>query len=514
MGKVARATMGLMFVTILAKILGFIREIVLASVYGASMFSDAYLTAMNIPTVIFATIGAALGTTFIPIYFDIKSCCGEKKALNFTNNVFNIIIVICILLASIGFLFTEQIVKIFAIGFEGDVLNVTVNFTRILIAGIVGTGLSYIMTSYLQIKNNFIIPGLISVPRNIIIIISIILSIRYGPYTMVWGTLLGLLTDFLFQLPFAFKLGYRYKLHIDLKDKYLKKTIFLLGPVFIGVAVNQVNTMIDRTLASTLAEGSISALNYSNKLNGFIMALFIMSVTSVIYPVLSQLCSQDNKEKFNSIVVNSINSIILLIIPISIGAIVLSTPIVKLLFERGAFDGRATNMTSVALIMYSIGTTAIGVRLILEKVFYSLKDTKTPMINSVISMIINVIINLILIKHLKLAGLALGTSISSIVCTYLLFKSLESKIGNFGQDKILQTIIKSLSSSILMGVTVKILYVILSTNMGKSIIQQILILTIVTIVGFIVYVTLIYLLKVEEINDIKSFINSKLKNKY
>ena len=411
MSKVAKATIGLMLATAIAKGLGFGRELVLASSYGVSMYSDAYLTAMNIPVVIFAIIGITLATVLIPLYFEVNNELGEINALKFTNNVFNIVIVLCILLAIIGVVFTEQLVKIFAVGFEGETLNIAIHFTRITIMSIVFTGLSYIMTAYLQIKNNFTIPGLASVPKNIIIIVSIILSVKYNPYIMIWGTLIGIATEFIFQLPFAIKSGYKYQLYINIKDKYIKKMSWLIGPVLIGVAVNQINTMVDRTLASTLVEGSISALNYANKLNGFVMALFITSVGAVIYPMLSKLSSEDNKEKFISSVVQSINSIILLVIPISIGAIVLATPIVKLLFQRGEFDARATSMTAIALIMYSIGMVAFGLRDIIGKVFYALKDTKTPMINGAIAIIMNIVLNIILVKYLQLAGLALSTSI-------------------------------------------------------------------------------------------------------
>lgn len=164
----------------------------------------------------------------------------------------------------------------------------------------------------------------------------------------------------------------------------------------IGVAVNQINAMVDRTLASTLVEGSISALNYANKLNGFVLTLFITSVALVIYPLLSRLSSEDNTRKFTESVVTSINSVVLLVMPVSVGAIVLATLIVKMLFERGEFDERATNMTSVALVMYPIVMVAFGLRDILGKIFYSLQDTKTPMINGVIAMVLNIILNVFL----------------------------------------------------------------------------------------------------------------------
>lgn len=510
MSKIAKATITLMVATIIAKVLGFGRELVLASSYGASMYSDAYLTAMNIPVVLFTIIGTTLGTVLIPMYFEVNSELGEKKALNFTNNVFNTVIAMCIVLAILGFIFTEPLVKVFAMGFEGQTLKIAIDFTRITIIGIVFTGLSYVMTAYLQIKNNFTVPGLISVPKNIIIITSIILSVKYNPYIMIWGTLLGIATEFLFQLPFAIKSGYKYQPYINIKDKYIKKMSWLIGPVLIGVAVNQINTMIDRTLASTLVEGSISALNYANKLNGFVMAMFITSVAAVIYPMLSKLSSEDNKEKFTSSVVQSINSVILLVIPISVGAIVLATPIVKLLFQRGEFDARATSMTAIALIMYSIGMVAFGLRDILGKVFYALQDTKTPMINGAIAMIMNIVLNIILVKYLQLAGLALATSISAIVCIFLLFGSLKKKIGYFGQDKIMKTTIKSMVSAVIMGVVTYFAYDIVSNLLGIGFIKEAVSLVISVAIGAITYGILVVVLKVDEINIMTDMVKKKL----
>lgn len=511
MSKAAKATICLILATIVAKILGFVRELILASSYGASMYSDAYLTAMNIPVVIFAIIGATLSTVFIPMYFEVSSEQGKKNALKFTNNILNIVIVLCILLAIVGLVFAEQLVKIFAIGFEGRTLEVAVDFTRVTIIGIVFTGLSYVMTSYLQIKDSFTIPGLASVPKNIIIIVSIILSAKYNPYIMIWGTLLGIATEFLFQLPFAIKNEYKYQLYINIKDKHIKKTACLIGPVLIGVAVNQINLLIDRTLASTLAEGSISALNYANKLNGFVMALFITSVGAVIYPMLSKISSEDNKEKFTTSVVQAINGVILLVIPISVGSIVLATPIVRVLFERGEFDDRATSMTAIALVMYSLGMVAFGLRDILGKVFYAIQDTKTPMKNGIIAMIMNIVLNVILVKYLQLAGLALATSISAIVSIFLLFNSLNRKIGYFGQDRIVKATIKSIIAAIAMGLITYIGYASLSYYLGNGFIYDVISLFGAIILGAIVYGVLIIILKVQEVVVITDGIRKKLK---
>lgn len=514
MSNIAKSTFLLMLATMLAKILGFAREITLMYTYGTSAYSDVYITAMNIPLALFSSIGAALVTTFIPIYHESLQDGGEKNAYKFTNNILNIVLILSIVLSIIGYVFAEPLVKLFAMKFEGEKLLLTVQFVRIMMPGILFIGMSNIMVSYLQIKDSFTIPGLIALPNNIIIIVSIIISyITKNLYILAIGSLIGMISQFVFLIPFAIKKGYKFKLIFNLRDKYFKKMIFLVGPVFIGVAVNQINVMVDRSLASSFGDGIISALNSANRLNLFVTGLFISTIGAVIYPTLSKLSTNNNREEFSEAIVKSLNSIILLILPITIGAIVLATPIVKVLFERGAFDDRSTQLTSTALIFYSIGMIGFGLRDILSKVFYSIKDTKTPMINGIIAMILNVILNFILVRVMGYAGLALATSLSAIICTIFLFMSLHKKIGYFGQDRILKTTFKSMISTIIMGLVTLKLYEFLFDNIGRGSIETIVSLVCSVIIGVIIYGLLIFLLKVEEVNLIIDIVKKRLKQR-
>lgn len=508
MSKVAKATIGLMFVTILSKILGFGRELVLASMYGTSAYSDAYLVAMNIPNVLFAAIGAALATTLIPLYYELQKD-GEETAIKFINNILNIVVIISIIIAVFCFIYAPSVVKLFAVGFKGETLRLAVIFTRIMIFSIIFIGLNNIMTSLLQIKNNFIIPGLVGIPLNIIIIISIVLSSNIHPYILPIGTLVAIASQFIFQIPWVKKVGYRYEPYINIKDQHIKKVLFLVCPVFLGVAVNQVNAIVDRTLASTLIEGSISALNYADKLNGFVTALFITSIISVIYPKLSKTISENNNKEFVNSIIKSMNIVIILIIPISVGAIVLAEPIVKVLFERGAFDGSAVSMTAIALSCYAIGMIGFGLRDVIGRVFYSLQDTKTPMINGAISMIINVVLNIILVKYLGIAGLAIATSISAIICVLALLISLSKKIGYFGQDKILKVFLKSMFAAIIMGISIVFLYRFIS-GFGSGFIYEVIILFSCITGGVVIYGFSIWVLKIEEINIITNLIKNRV----
>lgn len=512
MSNLAKSAFWLMVVTMLSKVLGFGREIVLSYFYGTSAYSDVYIVSMNIPTVIFASIGTALLTTFIPLYQEVSSKEGEKRALKFLNNIMIIVIVLSIILGILGYVFAEPLVKLFAVHYSGEKLILAVKFVRIMIGGVIFIGLSNLMTSYLQIQGDFTIPGMVGFPNNIIIIISIILSAVTGNiYILAAGTLIGMAAQFLFQVPFAIKKGYKFKPTIDLKDEYLMKMLKLVIPVFIGVAVNQINIMVDRSLASGLGDGVITALNNANRLNGFVMGLFIVTLGAVIYPTLSKLSSENNKEKFAESVANSVNCVNLLVMPATIGAIVLATPVVKILFERGAFDERSTVLTATALVFYSFGMIGFGLRDIVDKVFFSLKDTKTPMINGIIAVILNIILNLILVKVMGYGGLALATSLSSLICIVLLFRSLKKKIGYYGQDKIRTTFIKTLIASLVMGVVTYFVYKFLFGVLGLGFIQEAISLGASIAVGGVIYLALIIVFKVEEVNLAIDMIKKKLK---
>lgn len=510
MSKIAKSTIGLMIVTILSKFLGLGRELALTYVYGADAIADVYITALSIPGVLFATIASALSTTFIPLFFEINKSKGREKSLLFANNIFNIVIVLTIIMAAFGFIFAKPLVKLFAMNFEGEKLALAIDFTRIMIFGIVFIGLSNIMTSWLQINENFTIPGMVAYPYNILIIGSILLSAIGNPKIMVIGTLIGIASQFVFQLPFAIKNGYKYKVYFNIDDEYIKKMMMLIMPVFIGVAVNQLNTIIDRSLASTLGDGAITILNSANRLNYFVLGIFIATISTVIYPILSKLSNEDNKEKLKDIIVKSINSVILLIIPISVGAIVLSKPVVRIVFERGAFDSDATNITAIVLSCYSIGMIGFGLRDVLSKVFYSIQDTKTPMVNGALSMGMNIVLNIILIKFLGHAGLALATSISALICIVLLLNSLKKTIGYFGQDKIMKTTLKSLISAAVMGVVTYFMYNILANILGVGFIQEVTALFGAIGIGAIIYGVLIIILKVEEVSVIANMIKRKI----
>lgn len=496
----------IMIITIISKLLGFAREMTLAYFYGASNISDAYIISLTVPSVIFGLIGTGISTGYIPMYSNIIQEHGEKEGNKYTSNLVNILIVLCTIIIILGLIFTGQIVKLFASGFEGETLSLAIRFTRVSLLGIYFTGIIYIFKGFLQIKGNYAIPALIGFPLNFFIILSIALSSKTNILVLSIGTVIATASQLALLIPFIRKKGYRHKLVFDIKDKHIKRMAHIALPVIIGTAVNDINVLVDRTIASQISVGGISALNYANRLNGFVQGIFVMSIATVLYPTISKMAAENNMNGLKKSVAESISSINILVIPATVGSMIFAEPIIRLLFGRGAFDVQAISMTSYALFFYSIGMIGFGLREILSRAFYSMQDTKTPMINAAIAVVINIILNIVLSRYLGIGGLALATSISAILCTVLLFISLRKKIGPFGLKNVAISFIKIACASIIMGIIARLSYSTLLNRISAN-----LSLIIAIGIGALVYFVIINFMKIEEVDSMMRAIKMRLK---
>ena len=511
MSKVAKTTVMIMALTILSKVLGLIREQVFAAFYGAGIYADAYITAMKIPTILFTAVGAAISTSLIPIYSQVSQKDGENKANDFINNLINIVSILSIGIVILGIVFTEPLVKVFAIGFEGEKLDITIKFTRIILWAVLFIGLNNILKAFLQLKDNFKVPELMGIPYNLIIIASIIISMKTNTYVLIIGSLLALMSQALFQLPSAYKKGFRYSPRVDLKDENVRHLIVLVLPVLIGVGVEQVNTLIDGTLASTFGDGVVSAFNYANRLYGFVSAIFVTSILSVVYPLMSKSLASDNKDGFKVSLKKTINSIVIFLIPISVGTMVLAYPIVEVLFQRGKFTPEDTIITGNILIVYIIGIIAWSLRNVMSRAFYSLHDTKTPMMNGIISIVFNIVLNIILSKYMGYIGLAIASTIAAYIGLTIFYFALRKKVGSFGGKSIFITCTKSIIAAVIMGIVTNFAYSKLAYVLGVSLFGKITSLGASIFIGVLVYGVLVIVLKVEEIKYFMDMAKSKLK---
>jgi putative peptidoglycan lipid II flippase len=502
--KMKKTAFLIMMLTIISKVVGFGRELTLAYFYGASNISDAFLIALTIPITIFAFIGKSINTGYVPLYTKIDSSKNKGCADRFTNNLINISILICLFVSIVCFIFAEPIVKTFASGFEGDTLALAVTFTRISILGISFTVVMEIFSSLLRIKGNYLMPAMVAFPMNASIIIAIIISSKGNALVLGFGILFSVISQLLFLLPSVSKINFKYKFIMNIKDSDISRLLMLSTPIMIGVAVNDINKIVNRTIASNISEGAISSLNYADMINGFIQGIFVLSIATTIYPIMSKSVSENKIELLKKILSESITGVNLLVIPSALGLLIFSKEIITLLYGRGAFDELAISMTSEALFFYSLGILGIGLREILSRPFYALQDTKTPVVNAAVGICLNIVLNIILSRFLGIGGLALATSISATFTSALLFISLRKKIGPFGMKQIGISFIKILFASSLMSILSKFSFSFLITSFSQNFS---LILSIG--IGVVLYFVIIYFMKIEDVDAIVGAIKKK-----
>lgn len=494
-----------MIITIVSKLLGFGREMALSYFYGASITSDAYLISLTIPNVIFSFIGVGIYTGFIPIYTDTRENDSKQAADFFTSNLTNILFLFSTVIIILGQIFTEEIVWLFASGFDKATLDIAANFTRVTFWGIYLTGTMYILRGYLEINKKFILSAIAAIPMNILIIITIIYSADGNINILSYGYIISLISQFVLLIPTLIKLGYRHKSIIKLKDENIRKIGYMIISLVLGVSVNQINILVDRNIASNIVIGGISVLNYANRINDFVQGVFITTVLLMVFPMLSEAASKKDKNELINTTIKTVNSTTLLVIPSMIGIMFLSRPIVSVLFGRGEFNINAIQMTSSALFFYSLGIVGVGLREVFSKVFYALQDTKTPVINAGIGMVLNIVLNIILSKYIGLDGLALATSISALVTSILLYLSFRKRIGSLGFKKIGISFLKILFASLIMGGLAK-----LSFNYLTATLSPIFSLLMAISIGAVSYFVIIYFMKIEDVDLIVGAIKKKL----
>lgn len=509
--EITKSALIIIIFTLGSKFLGFLREVLIAAKFGSGTETDTFFIALTATGLLTGFLSNAISTTFIPVISDVEFKEGKKGKLQHTNNMINVIFFVSLVLVSIALLGTPLIIKLLAKDFEGEQFDLAVKLTRIGLPMILFSGIIGVMTGYLQSEERFNATAIIGVPLNLSYIFFLLfLSSFFGIKGLMVSAVVGVVAQLLVQIPEAKLSGFKYKFIFDIKDKYIRKVLYLSLPVLVGVAINDLNAIVDKRLASSLPAGSISALTYANRLNALILGVFITAITTVIFPILSKEANNDNILGVKKTMGYGVNLILLITIPATVGMIVLAKPIVEIAFQRGEFDAAATIMTSKALIFYSAGLVFIALRLLITRVYYSLQDTKTPMINGAIAVGFNIILNLILVKYMEHAGLALATSIATAIATILMFYTLKKKIGSLGTLSYIKCGLKAGLASAIMGVIAYVVYHGLYSALGVSKLYNLISLLVAVGLAVIVYGVLCYLFRIEEVRDLVDKVKLRL----
>jgi putative peptidoglycan lipid II flippase len=494
--------------TLLSRIFGFIRDVVIAGYFGAGLSSDAFFVAFRIPNLmrrLFAE--GSLSVSFIPVFTEYLSNQGKDDAFELARSAIRLLSILLVATTIAGIFLSPVIIRVIAPGFAGspEKLSVTIFLTRIMFPYIFFIGMVALSMGILNVLGHFAAPALAPVLLNISIIGSAFLISPHMSDPVVGlaiGVLIGGFLQLVLQIPFLAKKGFLFWEKAKVYHPGLKKIGLLMLPTIFGSAVYQVNILVGTLLASLLAEGSVSYLYYADRLVQFPLGIFAIATATAVLPSLSRQAAKRDLPAVRDTFSYAMRLVFFITIPSMVGLIVLREPIVALLFKRGAFDAETTRLTAYALLYYAVGLWAFSAVRIVVSTFYSLQDTRTPVRAAIISVGANILLGIILMGPLKHGGLALSTSLASMLNLALLIQALKVKIGALELRSIARSACKTMVCSTIMGVVVWAVALLIIPSENETFLSLFFGIMGSIVTGIILYGAFSLLLKSQELNHL------------
>ncbi len=443
--------------TFLSRILGFLRDTIIARYFGASIATDAFFVAFKIPNLLRRiTAEGAFTQAFVPITADYKKL-GRVKLHAFFNKISSLLALVLIIITLLGIFASPWIVLVTAPGFSDDPeqFNLTVDLLRITFPYIFFISFVAMAGAILNSFEKFAITAFSPVLLNVSFILAAIYfkDMFENPiYVLAWAVFFGGVFQLALQIPFIKSIGWSPKIDFDIKDFGVRRVLKLMGPAILGVSVIQISLLINTIFASFLSKGSVSWLYYADRLMEFPAGVLGVALSTVLLPSLSKSITQINNKKFNETLHWGLRFGFFVSVPAAIALGVLSGPLVFTLFHYGEFSLMDAEMTQKALIAYSIGLIGLIMVKVLAPAFYSQKDIKTPVKIAVATLFVTQFMNLVLINLLQHAGLALAIGIGACFNAFVLFLFLIKKHHFKVHSNLLIDLAKIVLASILMGI--------------------------------------------------------------
>ena len=412
-----------MIITLLSRVLGMARTVIIASYFGASGVTDAYFSAFKISNFFRQLLGeGALGTVFIPVYNEKEKEYGSDQARDLIFSILNLLFCFACFIAVIMAVFSRPIIDVVVTGYDDSTKELASKLLKIMAVYFVFIGMSGMIGAVLNNFKQFLVPASTSLFFNIAIISSaLFFSRRYGIYSLAFGVVLGGLLQLIVVIPSFIKQVKTYKFCINFKDRHLKKVFLLILPMLVGIFAKQFNVLVDQFFASFLATGGVSALENATRLYNLPLGVFGISIATVVYPGLSRSMENGDVDDVKSTIVRGLNFLSFLIIPSIFIMTFYSQDVIKLVLGYGKYSEYSIKVSSESLRFYSIGLFFYTAIHLLSRSFYGMKNTKDPVKYSVVSIILNIFLNYLLIERYKHIGISFATSVAAAVNFLLLY---------------------------------------------------------------------------------------------
>jgi putative peptidoglycan lipid II flippase len=444
-----------------SRVLGLVRDQVMAYLFGAGNAVDAYNVAFRIPNLVrdlFAE--GAMSAAFVPTFTRSLTRDGRDVAWRLASNVVTALVLATGTLVILGMVFTEPLVTAFAedYGRVPGKLELTMQLTRIMLPFLVTVAVAAVLMGMLNSLNQFFVPALSPAMFNVASIACAIVLVPVMPRfglppiaAMAIGVLLGGLGQLAIQWPLLGRVGYRYRPRLDFSDPGLRQVLILMGPGTLGLAATQLNVFVNTVLATGEGTGAVSWLNYAFRLMYLPLGIFGVSIATAAIPAISRHAAREDLAGMRHEVANGLAMMLMLNVPATVGLIVLARPIVAMLFERGAFGAGDTDATAAALMCYAIGLVGYSAVKIVSPTFYALHESRKPVTVSVASVLLNVALNVALVDRFGYLGLAVGTSVTAILNSSVLVEMLRRRLGGIEGRRLFGVLLRTIAASVAMG---------------------------------------------------------------
>jgi putative peptidoglycan lipid II flippase len=502
--------------TTLSRVLGFARDMVIASFLGAGPGADAFFVAFRIPNLLRRLFAeGALSAAFVPTFVDILNRRGRTDAARLARITFTFAAIVLAVVTLTGIALSPWIVHITAPGFLKDLskFGLTVELTRIMFPYIFFISLVALASGVLNSMGHFAAPAAAPVILNLTMIGGVVVfttMFGFAPYySLSWGVVIAGILQLLLQIPFMIRMEVRVRPDFHFTDPSLKKIGALFVPAAFGGAVYQINVLIGTILASMLPQGSVSWLYYGDRVVELPLGVFAIALGTAILPSMSRQASNGDMSGLTRSVAFGLRLIAFFTIPASVALIVLAVPIIALLFQRGAFTATDTIPTANALFWYTVGLWAFSGLKVVTQAFFSLKDTRTPLWVSMGAVAVNLVAGLLLMGPMAQGGLALATSLAAAFNLLVLFGLLVKRLGSFPSAHFVKCIAKVCAASAIMGVALAYASTFGHWDQGLNKLNA-LVLAACVFGGLLIFAVSAFLLRCPEINSLLALVGIKL----
>jgi len=495
--------------TLLSRILGLIRDAVVAAIYPRAA-TDAFFIAFRIPNVLRRLTGeGALTVAFIPVFTDYLERGDEAEARRMLQSTLGFALVLLTGMSLCGVGLSHWVVKAFAAGFVGEKFRLSVVLTRIMFGFMLTTGLTALSMGVLNTRRHFAAPALAPAVLNVVIIASVLLGTRMvlglgmdGTIALGVGVVLGGGAQVVLQLPFLRRHGMLVVPRLDWRHPGMRQVGRLMIPAVFGLAIYEINVIIAGQFASFLPEGSVSALYYAQRLIEFPMGIFVVALATVAMPNLSSHASAGNMAQLKETYRYALRMVLFIIFPATAGLVALQLPLTAVLFQRGQFSQVMAQQTAHTLFGFVVGLWAgAGVRQTVP-VFYALKDTRTPVKVAATSLVVYVIAALLMYRRMGTFGLALAVAISSVVNFGLLALLLRLRLGRLGLRRITGSGVRAVVAATACGGVAYLVAMLGRWEGGGALVRNYVVLLAAVVTGIGAYVVIARLLGTPELAEL------------